>query len=102
MAGYPRSPGRRPGLSLRSPRAWTRAPESAGRDPAEIRRLCNVAGAITDGPAGGLLQGPPEHWVETLTGFSAGLGFDTFVFWPTGDPRDQLERFAAEVVPALR
>jgi alkanesulfonate monooxygenase SsuD/methylene tetrahydromethanopterin reductase-like flavin-dependent oxidoreductase (luciferase family) len=58
--------------------------ESAGRDPAEIRRLCNVAGAITDGPAGGLLQGPPDHWVETLTGFSAGLGFDPFVFWPTG------------------
>jgi hypothetical protein len=29
--------------------------------------------------------------------------FDTFVLWPTGDdPATQIERFAAEVIPAVR
>jgi alkanesulfonate monooxygenase SsuD/methylene tetrahydromethanopterin reductase-like flavin-dependent oxidoreductase (luciferase family) len=74
----------------------------AGREPGEIRRLYNVAGRIADGPASGLLDGPPEHWVETLGGFARDLGFDTFVFWPTDDPLEQLDRFTREVVPALR
>ena len=30
------------------------------------------------------------------------LGFDTFVFWPDDEPLDQVQRFAEEVVPALR
>ena len=74
----------------------------AGREPAEIRRLYNVAGRIGDGPVSGLLEGPPDLWVETLGGFARDLGFDTFVFWPTDDPLAQLDRFAQEVVPALR
>ena len=74
----------------------------AGREPSEIRRVYNVSGTIVDGPVRGLLDGPPEHWIETLTGFSTDLGFDTFIFWPGDDPSAQLERFAAEVVPALR
>jgi alkanesulfonate monooxygenase SsuD/methylene tetrahydromethanopterin reductase-like flavin-dependent oxidoreductase (luciferase family) len=78
------------------------AAEAAGRDPAAVRRLYNVNGTIADGPVRGLLQGPPEHWVETLSGFAADLGFDTFVFWPEEDPLGQLERFAAEVAPRLR
>lgn len=57
---------------------------------------------IVDGPTHGLLQGPPEHWVETLKYFATELGFDTFIFWPGADPLSQLERFAKEVVPALR
>jgi alkanesulfonate monooxygenase SsuD/methylene tetrahydromethanopterin reductase-like flavin-dependent oxidoreductase (luciferase family) len=75
---------------------------AAGRDPAGIRRVYNVGGAILEGTTRGLLEGPPEHWVETLTGFATELGFDTFVFWPNDDPRAQLERFAQEVVPELR
>jgi alkanesulfonate monooxygenase SsuD/methylene tetrahydromethanopterin reductase-like flavin-dependent oxidoreductase (luciferase family) len=74
----------------------------AGRDPAEIRRLYNIGGAIADGPPRGLLDGPPDHWVETLTEFASELGFDTFVFWPERDPLGQAERFAQEVVPAFR
>jgi alkanesulfonate monooxygenase SsuD/methylene tetrahydromethanopterin reductase-like flavin-dependent oxidoreductase (luciferase family) len=73
----------------------------AGREPGEIRRAYNISGAIADGPVAGLLQGPPEHWIETLTDFCE-LGFDTFVFWPDGDKLAQVERFAQEVVPALR
>jgi len=75
--------------------------QAAGRDPSEVRRLYNVSGAIVDGSTRGLLEGPPEHWTETLTGF-AELGFDTFILWPREEPLAQIERFAEEVVPALR
>jgi alkanesulfonate monooxygenase SsuD/methylene tetrahydromethanopterin reductase-like flavin-dependent oxidoreductase (luciferase family) len=76
--------------------------DAAGRDPAEIRRLYNVSGRIVDGETTGLLDGPPSHWIETLTGFAQELGFDTFIFWPSEDPLAQVERFAHEVVAALR
>jgi alkanesulfonate monooxygenase SsuD/methylene tetrahydromethanopterin reductase-like flavin-dependent oxidoreductase (luciferase family) len=75
---------------------------AAGRAPGEIRRIFNVGGEIVDGATRDLLKGPPEHWIETLGGFARELGFDTFVFWPEGEPLDQLQRFAEEVVPALR
>jgi alkanesulfonate monooxygenase SsuD/methylene tetrahydromethanopterin reductase-like flavin-dependent oxidoreductase (luciferase family) len=78
------------------------AAAAAGRDPAEIRRLYNVGGRISDEPTRELLKGSPEQWVETLTSFADELGFDTFIFWPDEEPLDQLERFAEEVVPALR
>ncbi|MGH3110218.1 MAG: LLM class flavin-dependent oxidoreductase [Gaiellaceae bacterium] len=79
------------------------AAEAAGRSPSDVRRVYNLTGgAIEDGPVTGLLQGPSEHWVETLAGFARDLGFDTFVFWPTGDLVQQVERFAREVAPALR
>jgi alkanesulfonate monooxygenase SsuD/methylene tetrahydromethanopterin reductase-like flavin-dependent oxidoreductase (luciferase family) len=73
-----------------------------GRNPAEIRRLYNVSGEVVDGSATGLLHGPADHWIETLTGFALELGFDTFVFWPESDPLSQVERFAREVVPGVR
>jgi alkanesulfonate monooxygenase SsuD/methylene tetrahydromethanopterin reductase-like flavin-dependent oxidoreductase (luciferase family) len=78
------------------------AAAAAGRDPAEIRRVYNVAGTIGDTPSGDLLKGTSEQWIETLDSFAAKLGFDTFVFWPDASPLEQLERFAGEVVPALR
>jgi alkanesulfonate monooxygenase SsuD/methylene tetrahydromethanopterin reductase-like flavin-dependent oxidoreductase (luciferase family) len=76
--------------------------QAAGRDPSEIRRVYNVSGTITDGATTGLLDGPSDHWIETLTTFARDLGFDTFIFWPSGDHVAQLERFAEDVVPALR
>ena len=79
------------------------AAEKAGRSPGEVRRVYNLTGgAIADARGDGLLEGPPEHWVETLSGFATELGFDTLVFWPQGDQVEQIERFAREVVPALR
>jgi alkanesulfonate monooxygenase SsuD/methylene tetrahydromethanopterin reductase-like flavin-dependent oxidoreductase (luciferase family) len=74
----------------------------AGRDLGAIRRVYNVGGTIADGPTRGLLDGPPEHWVDTLAEFASELGFDTFVFWPQDDVLGQAERFAQEVVPGLR
>ena len=80
------------------------AAAGAGRDPGSIRRILNVGGEITGGPASELLQGPPDHWIEALAGFVLELGFDGLAFWPTGrgDDLGQIERFAAEVAPGVR
>ena len=76
------------------------AAAAAGRDPAEIRRVVNVNGQITDGGSQGLLRGPINQWVDELTDLAVGYGFDTFLFW--GEGEDQLSRFAEEVAPAVR
>ena len=76
------------------------AARAAGRDPAHIRRILNVNGVITDGESNGMLQGPVDQWVEELTGLTVNYGFDTFIFW--GEGQGQLQRFAEEVVPAVR
>ncbi|SNT65606.1 Flavin-dependent oxidoreductase, luciferase family (includes alkanesulfonate monooxygenase SsuD and methylene tetrahydromethanopterin reductase) [Asanoa hainanensis] len=76
------------------------AAAAAGRNPADIRRLLNVNGQITDGAREGLLRGPVDQWVDELTDLAVGYGFDTFLFW--GEGPDQLPRFAEEVVPAVR
>ena len=74
----------------------------AGRDPAAIARIYNVAGQITDQPVSGLLNGPVDHWVETLTALAVDYGMDGFVFGPVTAPPEQLRRFAGDVVPAVR
>ena len=76
------------------------AAAAAGRDPAQIRRVVNVNGQITDGASQGLLHGPINQWVDELTDLAVGYGFDTFIFW--GEGEDQLPRFAEEVAPAVR
>jgi alkanesulfonate monooxygenase SsuD/methylene tetrahydromethanopterin reductase-like flavin-dependent oxidoreductase (luciferase family) len=74
----------------------------AGRDPGDIRRIYNIRGTIADGPVTERLKGPPDHWIETLTGFVLELGFDTVIFAPDDDVLAQIERFAREVVPGVR
>jgi len=76
------------------------AANEAGRDPAGIRRILNVQGAITEGESRGILQGPVDQWVDDLTNLAVTYGFDTFVLWAEGE--DQLPRFAEEVIPAVR
>ncbi|MGH3093452.1 MAG: LLM class flavin-dependent oxidoreductase, partial [Gaiellaceae bacterium] len=78
------------------------AAEQSGRDPADIRRLYNVSGRITEGARGELLEGPPEHWVETLADWAMRLHVDSFVFWPKESTPEQVEHFASEVAPAVR
>jgi alkanesulfonate monooxygenase SsuD/methylene tetrahydromethanopterin reductase-like flavin-dependent oxidoreductase (luciferase family) len=77
------------------------AAADAGRDPAAIRRLYNISGRIGPG-GGGFLDGPAAQWVEQLLPLVTETGMDTFVLWPSESPASQLERFAAEVAPALR
>ncbi|HVH31564.1 MAG TPA: LLM class flavin-dependent oxidoreductase, partial [bacterium] len=91
-------PGDMPALQRRI----DEAAQAEGRAPRDIRRIYNLPGEIADGPTRSLLQGPVAHWVETLTHFALEVGFDTFVFWPSTDPVHQTERFAQEIVPAVR
>jgi alkanesulfonate monooxygenase SsuD/methylene tetrahydromethanopterin reductase-like flavin-dependent oxidoreductase (luciferase family) len=76
------------------------AAAEAGRDPAEIRRVLNLNGVITDGASEGVLRGPAAQWVEELTTMAVEHRFDTFVFW--GERPGDLPRFAEEVAPAVR
>ncbi|MBQ1048751.1 LLM class flavin-dependent oxidoreductase [Micromonospora sp. C51] len=78
------------------------ASRAAGRDPARVRRIYNVIGAV--GPYRGAtgLVGDVNLWVNTLTEWAVELGFDTFVFWPISAAAAQVELFANEVAPAVR
>ena len=78
------------------------AARAAGRDPADVRRIYNVIGAIAPRGRGPGLVGDVETWVATLTEWSIDLGFDTFILWPMTESLAQLEVFAREVVPAVR
>ncbi|MGN9912600.1 LLM class flavin-dependent oxidoreductase [Phytohabitans sp. LJ34] len=82
-----------------------RAATDAGRDPAEIRRVFNVMGTISDEipPRNDRkLNGPVQQWVTALRDYRARLRFDSIVFWPVrGDVRDQVRRFFEEVRPHL-
>jgi alkanesulfonate monooxygenase SsuD/methylene tetrahydromethanopterin reductase-like flavin-dependent oxidoreductase (luciferase family) len=80
----------------------TDAALTAGRRPEEIRRVYNVMGLITAGPLQELLVGPVRYWVDELTRLVIDIGMDTFIYWPADDRLSQLERFAAEVAPAVR
>ena len=74
-----------------------------GRDPAEVRRIVNVGGAVTDGGLGpGPLDGPVERWAEVLASWHRDMRIDTFVYWPPDSATNGVERFALDVVPAVR
>jgi len=90
-------PGELPGRQARIDEAAV----AAGREPAAIRRAYNVSGRIT-ARGGGFLDGPPEQWVEELAELVLERGMDTFILWAADPVAEQLERFAGEVVPAVR
>ncbi len=80
-----------------------RAAEAAGRDPGAVLRIANVNGSIRDGAVTEWLQGPVEHWIAELTRVLTELRFDGVVLWAADDDvLAQTERFATEVVPAVR
>ncbi|WP_157254857.1 LLM class flavin-dependent oxidoreductase [Nonomuraea typhae] len=78
------------------------AARTAGRDPAQIRRIYNVLGLIGAARGGPGLIGNATLWTDTLTEWALDLGFDTFVFWPVAEHATQLDLFAKEIVPAVR
>ncbi len=79
------------------------AARAASRDPRAIRRILNAGGTITDGPVTGLLEGPVEHWAETLATFTTEYGMDTYLIGDSADDAEaQLRRFATEVAPRVR
>lgn len=73
--------------------------ERVGRDPREIRRLLNIGGRFGSARSG-FLQGTPSDWVEDLLPLVVEHGVGTFIL-ASDDPND-LQRFAGEVMPALR
>ncbi len=71
---------------------------AAGRSPAAIKRIYNIFGSF--GTGSGFLQGSPANWAEDLAGLALDEGLSTFILG-TDDPA-VLERFTAEVAPAVR
>ncbi|TDB83490.1 LLM class flavin-dependent oxidoreductase [Actinomadura sp. KC216] len=92
------TPERLPEMHARIDEAAT----SAGRDPADVRRLYNISGTITGGVSEGFLRGPASQWIDELTDLAVGSGMDTFILWAEGDQETQIKRFAEEIVPAVR
>jgi alkanesulfonate monooxygenase SsuD/methylene tetrahydromethanopterin reductase-like flavin-dependent oxidoreductase (luciferase family) len=77
------------------------AATAAGRQPAAIRRLYNLAGTFT-GDGQEFLQGPAEVWAEQLAELALGEGISGFVLVVGAGRDDDLRRFAGEVAPAVR
>jgi alkanesulfonate monooxygenase SsuD/methylene tetrahydromethanopterin reductase-like flavin-dependent oxidoreductase (luciferase family) len=71
----------------------------AGRSPRDVRRVYNIAGEFTDG-GGGFLQGPPKVWAEQLAELTLTQGIGGYILM--ADTPDVVQRFAAEVAPAVR
>lgn len=74
---------------------------AAGRQPDRIRRIYNIVGRITSGPASGFLHGDQGHWVETLAELDTEGRMDSFVLMLEDEPESQIRAFA-EVADALR
>jgi alkanesulfonate monooxygenase SsuD/methylene tetrahydromethanopterin reductase-like flavin-dependent oxidoreductase (luciferase family) len=72
---------------------------SAGRAPADVRRLLNVSGRFAS-TGRSLLDGPPEQWAEDLAGLTLEYGVSGFIL--AADDAPTIELFAAEVAPATR
>jgi alkanesulfonate monooxygenase SsuD/methylene tetrahydromethanopterin reductase-like flavin-dependent oxidoreductase (luciferase family) len=68
------------------------AARAAGRDPARIRRVANINGAIEDGPVTAWLHGPVDHWVQELLALVEDLRFDALVLWPDHPGRARADR----------
>lgn len=72
---------------------------AAGRDPSAIRRLLNIGGTFAP-VAGGLLNGPPDRWASDLAELNLEYGVSAFIL--ATDDRATMDRYAAEVAPAVR
>ena len=75
------------------------AATEAGRSPADVRRIYNIAGSFS-GDGSAFLQGPPKVWAEQLAGLALDEGISGFVLM--ADDTVTVDRFAAEVAPAVR
>jgi alkanesulfonate monooxygenase SsuD/methylene tetrahydromethanopterin reductase-like flavin-dependent oxidoreductase (luciferase family) len=96
-----------PAAAIESNAIIDAAAKEAGREPASIRRIYNVAGDIVSAPAGRWspedqnIVGPVEHWVDVLAWLALEIGFSAFVLW--GEPEEQrLRTFIEEIAPAVR
>jgi alkanesulfonate monooxygenase SsuD/methylene tetrahydromethanopterin reductase-like flavin-dependent oxidoreductase (luciferase family) len=77
-----------------------RAAVEAGRSPSAVRRLMNFMRVRFSPTSRGLLDGPPRDWVEQLSELTLEHGITAFLI--SCEDRDTTQRFATEVVPAVR
>jgi alkanesulfonate monooxygenase SsuD/methylene tetrahydromethanopterin reductase-like flavin-dependent oxidoreductase (luciferase family) len=75
------------------------AATDAGRSPRDVRRLDNITGSF-EGSGARFLQGPPKAWAEQLAGLALDEGISGFILMV--DDTQTIDRFAAEVAPAVR
>lgn len=73
--------------------------EGAGRAPGDVCRSLNITGGFGQKSAG-FLQGPVAQWVEQLAELAVTDGILTFI--RSADQPDLIERFGAEVAPAVQ
>ena len=95
----PSLPYMKPGDLQAGNRVIDEAARAAGRDPAEIRRLLNISGSFS-ATGQGLLDGPPEQWLDNLLPLILEDGVGTLIV-ATDDP-DVMQVFAEQVIPPLR
>jgi alkanesulfonate monooxygenase SsuD/methylene tetrahydromethanopterin reductase-like flavin-dependent oxidoreductase (luciferase family) len=86
-----------------------KAAVSADRRPADVRRIAQIVGHITDGPGdvraesgAAPVRGNVEQWAALLSRLAIEQPFTTFVFWPEHQTVDQVVRFGRDVVPLVR
>ena len=80
------------------------AARDAGRDPADVTCALHMQAQVGERATGGpsLVAGPPAAIAEQVLAFAA-TGFTSFSFTLTGPgTREQAERLAHEVIPAIR
>ncbi|WP_432973230.1 LLM class flavin-dependent oxidoreductase [Dactylosporangium sp. CA-233914] len=97
----PSSPYVPPAVLAESNRRIDEAAVAAGRRPEDVRRLYNIAGTF-HGDGREFLQGPPKVWVEQLAELAVTEGMSAFIIMVQAGGDNDLERFAMEVVPAVR
>ncbi|MFE3783987.1 LLM class flavin-dependent oxidoreductase [Amycolatopsis sp. NPDC059090] len=73
----------------------------AGREPAAVRRLYNVVGRI-DAAGSAVYDENAAAWAERLVELVLRAGVTGIMLTPMADHDQQIEVFAAEVVPAVR
>ncbi len=78
------------------------AATAADRNPADILRIYNIGGRITEGESSGFLDGPVDQWVDQLTELTVDYGMDGYILGTGENPEEQLRRFAADVAPQVR
>ena len=87
----------------------SKAATEAGRDPADVLRMAQLVGTITDTPGdaearegSAPVRGTADQWAALIARLATEQPFRCFVFWPEQGTVDQVERFATEVVPTAR
>jgi alkanesulfonate monooxygenase SsuD/methylene tetrahydromethanopterin reductase-like flavin-dependent oxidoreductase (luciferase family) len=96
----PSSPGLPPGQLAAANHVIDEAAVAAGRSPRDVVRLYNIDGGFGESAAG-FLHGPPRVWAEQLAELTLSEGVSAYIL-TRATSADLIERFAAEVAPAVR